>query len=83
MGPDNGNNRCIQNGITRKLEAAKAASEFGLKPDSPVKLKQRVREDRAGQEPREVPESEYQNWPGFTPVVVWQKPLAGIIGFEN
>lgn len=83
MGPDNGNNRCIQNGIIRKLEGAKAANEFGLEPDSPVKLKLRVREDRAGKEPREVPKSEYQDWPGFTPVVVWQEPLAGIIAYGS
>lgn len=83
MGPDNGNDRCIQDGVIRKLEASKAAYEIGLEPDSPVQVKLLVREDQAGFPPRVVPKSEYKDWPGFTPVVIWQEPLDGIIGFEN
>jgi Common central domain of tyrosinase len=78
MGPDNGNNRCIQNGIVRKLDASEAAAAVGgIKEGSELKLKMLVREDIPDTvDNKEVPESEYRQWPGFNPVVVWG-PLAG------
>lgn len=80
MGPDNGNDRCIKNGVVRRLEAAKAVQDIGgLEPNSEVKLKMLVLEDAAGQPAREVPESEYKDWPGFRPLVLWDKPVAGVV----
>ena len=80
MGPDNGNNRCIKGGVVRRLEAAKAVRDIGgMEPGSKVKLKLLVMEDRAGKSPREVPEDEYKDWPGFRPLVVWDKPIAGTV----
>jgi hypothetical protein len=76
MGPDNGNDRCIQGGVVRRLEAANAMAHVGddlkLKPGDEVMLKMLVLENATG---REVPKTEYENWPGFRPSVVWDKPM--------
>lgn len=80
MGPDNGNDRCIQGSIVRRLEATKAVEDIGgMEPNSQVKLKMLVMEDGADGPAREVPESEYKDWPGFKPVVVWAQPVGGVI----
>jgi hypothetical protein len=76
MGPDNGNDRCIQGGVLRRLEAAKAMAQVGgLPANSEVKVKMLVLENATG---REVPKSEYKDWPGFQPFVVWDKPVLGV-----
>jgi hypothetical protein len=78
MGPDNGNDRCIKGFVVRRLEATKAMNDVGgLTPNTEVPLKLQVLEDNRGVR-REVPESEYRDWPGFRPLVVWGKPVAGV-----
>jgi hypothetical protein len=78
MGPDNGNNRCITGSVVRRLEATKAMNDVGgLTPHTEVPLKLQVLEDNGGVR-HEVPESTYKDWPGFKPLVVWAKPIAGV-----
>ncbi|MCJ1411481.1 hypothetical protein MMC19_005571 [Ptychographa xylographoides] len=80
MGPDNGNDRCVENGVLRRLEAAKAVQDIGgMKPHSEVKLKLLVVEDGAGKPAREVSEAEYRDWPGFKPLIIWDEPVAGVV----
>ena len=80
MGPDDGNDRCIQGSVARRLEACKAATDLGGIPtDADVPLKLLVRELATAGEWREVPESEYKDWPGFRPLLVWGEPVAGVI----
>ena len=80
MGPDTGNDRCIQGGVVRRLEAGKAVQDIGgMEAGSEVKLKLLVMEDGAGKPPREVPEDEYKDMPGFRPLVLWDKPVAGTV----
>ena len=83
MGPNNGNNRCITgSSIVRRLDATKAMVDIGdgkIKEGEEVPLKVQVLEvDGQGGE-RDIPESEYKDWVGFKPVVVWAKPTAGIV----
>ena len=80
MGPDSGNNRCIQGGVVRRLEASKAAKDMGkLQAGMEIKLKLLVMQDIPGQPDKEIPKTEYDTWAGFTPLVFWDKPVAGII----
>jgi hypothetical protein len=59
LGPDNGNDRCIDVGVLRRLEAAKATVQVGdswPKPGSDVKLKMMGLDNATG---REVYKTEY------------------------
>lgn len=71
MGPDNGNNRCIQTGIVRKLDGAAAAKAIGLQPTDQLYLKNLVKQDIPDGDNVEVDESECEAWEGFMPILLW------------
>ena len=83
IGPDNGNDRCVSGGgVVKRLEASHAAYNLGLlghDPPPDVKLKQLVIEGSGfDKDPKVVPHSTWKDMSGFTPLVVWAKPVAGI-----
>ena len=82
MGPVNGNNRCVKEGVVRRLEGTRAAYNLGLlnrDPPPEVKLKQLVIEGSGSDKnPTVVPHDTWKTWNGFTPVVVWANPVGGI-----
>ena len=72
MGPDNGNNRCIQDGIVRMLDGVTAAAEIQLQSTDPLYLKVLVTQDIPDQiENNEVSKDEYRSWEGFSPILLW------------
>jgi hypothetical protein len=53
----------------------RVSDDLKLKPGDEVKLKMLVLENATG---REVPQPEYESWPGFRQLVVWDEPMVPV-----